>query len=119
MRYQDLRAWQLAVDLAEKVYYLTQPFPAEERFGLVSQMRRSARSVYANIAEGFGRKTGREFVRFLRISSGSLFELESDLELTRRVKLITELDCALVCKDPRETSAVLHALIKGAEARIR
>jgi four helix bundle protein len=86
--YRDLRVWQDAMSLAEACYRLTRPFPREELFGLTSQIRRSAGSIAANIAEGHGRENTGSFVQSLRISQGSLKELETHLILAERVGLL-------------------------------
>ena len=86
--HKKLKAWQLAMDIAEKIYLTTESFPADEKFGLISQMRRCAISVPSNIAEGAGRNTKREFVNFLHIAQGSLSELDTQLELSHRLKYI-------------------------------
>jgi len=83
--YRDLVAWQLGMDLVQTVYDLTNSFPKAEQFGLVTQMRRAAVSIPANIAEGFGRGRKAEFRRFLEIARGSLFELQTHAELARRL----------------------------------
>jgi four helix bundle protein len=75
--YQDLQVWQKAMDLVIECYRLTQRFPANEQYGLTSQIRRAAVSVPANIAEGFGRWYSKEFVRFLLTTNGSLKEVET------------------------------------------
>jgi four helix bundle protein len=69
------------------IYKLTQNFPEIEKFGLTSQLRRSAVSIPSNIAEGFGRRLPKEFIRFLRISISSLFELQSQLEICKSINL--------------------------------
>ncbi|MBU6188918.1 MAG: four helix bundle protein [Betaproteobacteria bacterium] len=86
--YQDLVVWQKAMDLAEMCYRLTMPFPAEERYGMTSQIRRAATSIPANIAEGWGRGTTAEYIHFLRIAQGSIKELETHLLLCQRVDLL-------------------------------
>jgi len=88
--YRDLAAWQRARDLAIATYALTAPFPSEERFGLVSQMRRAAVSIAANIAEGYGRGSAADYSRFLRVARGSLFELESHVEIVAGLRLLDE-----------------------------
>ncbi|MCR9074626.1 MAG: four helix bundle protein [bacterium] len=79
--YQDLAAWQEARVLVRMVYEMSKTFPADERFGLVSQIRRCAVSVPSNIAEGYGRGSRNDYSRFLRIARGSLFEIETQLIL--------------------------------------
>jgi four helix bundle protein len=88
--YRDLRVWQHAMSLAELCYVLTRDFPREEMFGLTSQIRRSAASVPANIAEGHGREHTRSFIQYLRIAQGSLKELETHLLLAERVGIISQ-----------------------------
>ena len=85
--YRDLRVWQEGMTLAETCYRLTQPFPKAELYGMTSQIRRSAVSIPANIAEGYGRENRGEFIQFLRVAQGSLKELETHLLLALRVGL--------------------------------
>tara|TARA_B100000676_G_scaffold311907_1_gene383714 strand:+ start:8135 stop:8446 length:312 start_codon:yes stop_codon:yes gene_type:complete len=80
------------MDLAEKIYLITQDFPDEERFGLSQQMRRASVSVASNIAEGSGRGTDKDFVHFLYIARGSLQELETQLFLSSRLAFQDELE---------------------------
>ena len=87
--YQDLEVWQRGMNLATLAYTLTGPFPKSELFGMTSQIRRSASSIPANIAEGWGRRGTREFQHFLTIAQGSLRELETHLLLASRVGLTT------------------------------
>jgi len=86
--HKNLRAWQLAMDIAEKIYSITESFPTNEKFCLISQMRKCAINVPSNIAEGAGRNTKKEFVNFLHISQGSLSELDTQLELSLRLQYI-------------------------------
>ena len=76
--------------LAETIYEVTRDFPDDERLGLTSQLRRAAVSVSSNIAEGWGRGSRKEYVRFLHIARGSLFEVATQIEIARRVGLISE-----------------------------
>ena len=92
--YRDLIVWQEAMDIAEQVYLLTRAFPRDEAFGITSQMRRCAASIPANIAEGFGRAQRRTFIQFLRVSQGSLKELETHAQLSQRVGLLSSVDLA-------------------------
>ena len=86
--HRDLLVWQQAMDLAQAVYEATSQFPHEERYGLTSQMRRAAVSITSNIAEGSGRSTNADYNQFLRIAKGSLRELETQIELAKRLKLL-------------------------------
>ena len=82
--YRDLQVWQRAVDFSVMTYQITNSFPQSEIYGLTNQMRRAAVSIASNIAEGHGRSDP-EFARFLTISRGSLAELETQLEIARRI----------------------------------
>lgn len=84
--HKDLAVWQRSLDLVSTVYSVTRTWPKEEVFGLTSQVRRAAVSVPSNIAEGAGRNSSAEFNRFLSIAQGSLAELETQLEIARRIE---------------------------------
>ena len=90
--YRDLIVWQKSMELAKETYLLTKIFPKEELYGLISQMRRCAVSVPSNIAEGKGRGSDKEFIRFLRISLGSLYELNTQLELSHNLNYTKNTD---------------------------
>jgi len=90
--FKDLILWQKAVHLTLLIYRLTETFPESERFGLVSQMRRSSVSIPSNVAEGRNRGTRKDFVQFLRISSGSTAELETQLEISKKLKFGKEIN---------------------------
>ena len=77
--YRDLEAWQLAVKIVVEIYRVTRVFPAEEKFGLVAQLRRAAVSIPSNIAEGRGRLGAPEFRRFVSIARGSVAEVETQI----------------------------------------
>ena len=86
-RYRELTVWQKSMKFVADIYKLTQNFPDIEKFGLTSQIRRSAVSIPSNIAEGFGRRLPKEFIRFLRISISSLFELQAQLKICKSINL--------------------------------
>lgn len=88
--FRNLKIWQKSRLLVKEVFLLTRNFPAEEKFGLTSQVLRSAYSVPSNIAEGSGRSSNKEFSRFLDIALGSAYELETQLILASDVNYITE-----------------------------
>ncbi|HEY5650482.1 MAG TPA: four helix bundle protein [Acidimicrobiia bacterium] len=92
--FRQLRVWSQAMSLCERVYEATSQHPTDERFGMVAQSRRSAVSVASNIAEGAGRPGRTEFARFLGYALGSLSELETQVEIARRVGVL-EPDAAL------------------------
>ena len=85
--FEYLEVWQRGMTLAEQAYALTKNFPKEELFGMTSQIRRAAASIPANVAEGWARESTTQFLHFLRISRGSLRELETHLILCHRVGL--------------------------------
>lgn len=86
--YRDLRVWQFGMDLVETIYRETRSLPPDEKFGLVSQIRRCSVSIPANIAEGHGRKATGAFANHLSIASGSVAELETHLLLCQRLGYI-------------------------------
>ncbi len=83
--HKDLDIWKLGIELVEKIYKVTETFPESERFGLISQIQRSAVSYPSNIAEGAARKSHKEYIHFLYISLGSLSELETQLIITDKL----------------------------------
>lgn len=85
--FKDLLIWQKGIDIAEKCYFLTKTFPKDEIYGMVQQIRRSAVSIPANIAEGYGRRSTAEYLRFLNIAQGSVNELQTHLILAQKVEL--------------------------------
>ncbi len=87
----DLKVWQESMDLVEDIYKLSQLFPKDELFGLTSQIRRSAISIPSNIAEGAGRKGKKEWIRFLFIALGSLGELDTQYQISVRLKYTEEI----------------------------
>lgn len=90
MLYKDLLVWQKSIELVENVYAITKSFPDDERFNLTSQIRRSTVSIPSNIAEGHGRKSNGEFTHFLKIAFGSSSELETQLIIAYRLKILSK-----------------------------
>lgn len=87
--YKDLEVWKKSIDLVEAIYKLTEGFPKSEQFSLSVQMQRSAISVPSNIAEGSGRMSTGDYIRFLYIARGSLLELDTQLEIANRLGYIS------------------------------
>jgi four helix bundle protein len=116
--YRDLVAWQQAMRLVESVYALVSLLPADERFGLASQLRRSAVSIPSNIAEGHARESTKEFIRYIATARGSLAELETQLELISRLKMTEagQLDQTLSCCD--ELGRILRGLRKSLDNKL-
>ena len=79
--YKELITWQKGMQLAKEIYRITDYLPKDERFGLSDQLRRACVSIPSNIAEGYGRESKNEYIRFLRIARGSLYEIETQLYL--------------------------------------
>lgn len=86
--HQRLDVWKKAIDFVKKVYHITAMFPAEEKFGLVSQMRRAAISIPSNISEGAGRNNPKEFSQVMGIAQGSVAELETQLIISRELSFL-------------------------------
>ncbi len=89
-KYQDLKIWNKAMELVEKIYLLMKLLPDDEKFGLISQIKRCCVSIPSNIAEGAGRNSSKEFKHFLSIANGSTTELETQILLTNRLSLVNK-----------------------------
>lgn len=106
----DLKVWQLAMDLVTDVYAITKLFPDSEKFGLASQMQRAAVSVPSNIAEGAGRESDADFMRFLVIARGSLSELETQVLISQRLGYVDDVNGLL--SKIKEIFMLLKGLIR-------
>ena len=116
--YRDLGVWQKAIALSVSCYRVTSEFPKEEIYGMTAQIRRASVSVAANIAEGHGRENTRTFIHFLRISQGSLKELETHLVLAEKVGLLTEEGAQPLSAAADEIGRMLRALIRALQAKV-
>lgn len=115
--YQQLEIWQKSRKLVPLIYKLTNNFPASERLGLASQLRRSVISVPSNIAEGWGRNSNQEFIRFLRIARGSLAEMETQVIIACDLGYITleAHNDIIACSE--EVSRMLLGIARNLERR--
>ncbi len=116
--YKDLKVWSKSYQLCLDVYKHTKYFPKDEKYGLVSQIRRSAISVPSNIAEGYGRKTTPEYVRFLYIAYGSICELETQVLLSGDLHYIKSNSIKTLLGTIGDVERMLMALIKSIERKI-
>ena len=111
-RYQDLKIWQRSIKLVGQIYKITKVFPDDERFGLISQIRRSAISIPSNIAEGFGRWGNKEYRHFLYISLGSCAELTTQLVISFNLGYISENEKNELVDETDQISKMTTGLIK-------
>ena len=115
--FKELNVWQKSYKLCLMIYKITKNFPKDERYGLISQTRRSAVSVPSNVAEGYGRKTTSDYLRFLYISYGSLCELETQILISEGLNYIGTKELKNICNDISEVERMLKALIRSLEAK--
>jgi four helix bundle protein len=108
--YRDLIAWQKAMELVDLIYRATRAFPAEELYGLTNQLRRSAVSVPCNMAEGRGRRSIKEFLRFLSIACGSLHEVETQVLVAERQAYVSQEGARDLLKRTDEVSRLISGL---------
>jgi four helix bundle protein len=116
--HKDLRVWQQSIEMVTSIYKMTKAFPKDEIFGLVSQMRRAAVSVPSNIAEGYARGTDKETLHFLRISSGSMSEIETQLMLSLKLGYIGQETYSELSEQITSVWKQLNALISSIKKRL-
>ncbi|WP_138992976.1 four helix bundle protein [Larkinella sp. C7] len=114
--FRNLKVWQLSVDFVTAIYQLTPLFPNDEKFGLSSQIKRSAVSIPSNIAEGSGRGSNKEFARFLSISLASSYELETQLIVANRLNFLTETIVQEITRKLHEIQKMIFSLHKKFES---
>ncbi|MBZ5545847.1 MAG: four helix bundle protein [Acidobacteriia bacterium] len=117
--HRDLEVWQEAMKLAEACYQGTGNFPARETYGLASQIRRAAVSIPSNIAEGHGRRSLPAYLNHLSIALGSQAELETQIELAGRLKLLPATSAEEILTKTGHVGRMLHALVQSLEKTIR
>src|SRR5437868_11266056 len=114
--YRDLLVWQKAIDLVVDAYRATAPFPKSETYGLTSQIRRAATSIPANIAEGYGRGSRKEYVQFLTFAQGSLKELETHFIVAEKLSYLTAVQMNRLLSQTDELGRMLGSLIRKLRA---
>ena len=115
--YQDLEVWRFAVDWTESIYRTTAAWPSDERFGLISQVRRAAVSVASNVAEGAARRSTGEFLQFVGMAQGSLAEAETQLLIATRLGYLREPDHYALTESGDRISRMLASLASALKRR--
>jgi four helix bundle protein len=113
--YRDLVVWQRAYALGLEVYRCTREFPDHERFGLTSQLRRGGVSIASNIAEGYGKGSRQDYLRYLKMSRGALFELETQLLFARDLSYTSREKHEAMAEQTNDVARVLAGLIRSLE----
>lgn len=109
--YRDLIVWQKSVVMVTHVYQLLKVYPEDEKFGLTSQIKRSSISISSNIAEGYGRNYTRDYIRFLNIARGSLFEMQTQFQIALNLKFVEDNDLRVINELSIEVEKMLNSLI--------
>jgi four helix bundle protein len=116
--YRDLIAWKRSMNLVLEVYKASKHWPKEETFGLMNQVRRAVVSIPANIAEGQGRDSAKEFLRFLNIANGSLYEVETHLLIASQLGYLAQNDTDAITQQTSEVGRLLNGLMGSLRTRI-
>jgi len=111
--YKEFLAWQKAMLFVTSIYKITSNFPDYERFGLTSQIRRAAVSIPSNFAEGFGRFHNKSFINFIRISIGSLYEVQTQLGILNNLEVLSDEDYDKLFNESEEILSLLKGVIKS------
>lgn len=115
--FRELIVWQRSMDLVTEIYQASKGFPKQEVYGLTSQIRRSAVSVPSNIAEGYGRQGLNDYIRFLNIAISSLFELQTQVEISFNLLYINEKKFNVLYELTREVERMLSSLIRKLKSK--
>ena len=117
--HEKLKLWKRAVEFVVRLYKVTAPFPQEEKFGLTSQIRRAAVSVPANIAEGAGRQSDKEFAHFLSNAQGSASELATELLIAHKLGYLTSKDYNEISEEVDHIGRMIVGLARTVKTRIK
>ncbi|MDI9869963.1 four helix bundle protein [Flectobacillus roseus] len=116
--FRDLLIWQKSMNLVTDIYQVTRNFPQAEIFGLTSQLRRASISIPSNIAEGYGRNTSKDYLRYLQIALGSLYEIQTQLEIASNLHFLEIFDFNKMISLCLEIERMLTSLIAKIKAKI-
>ena len=117
INFKELIVWQKAMDLTGEIYQIAKRLPKEETYALSDQMRRAAVSILSNIAEGHGRNSTKEFIQFLAIARGSVYELETQLLLCVKIKYMTESEVQNATSLLSEIAKIINSMITKLKGR--
>ena len=117
LNHKDLILWRKAMDLAVLVHQSCTAFPRSEAYGMVSHLRRAATSIPSNVAEGYARRSTKEFIYFLHVARGSMAELETQLLLAQRVGYLPESNVTDLQDKIEEIGRILHAVVAALRRR--
>jgi four helix bundle protein len=117
--FKDLMVWQKGIEVVSDIYALTKSFPKEELYGLTSQIRRAAISIPTNIAEGWGRGTTKNYIQFLEIARGSLYELNTLIIISYNLNYIIQENCGKIETKINEIGRMLNALITKLDSKTK
>ena len=110
--FKDLEIWKKGVTLAADIYAISKDFRASEIYGLTNQMRRASYSISANVAEGYGRESTKNYLQFIRTARGSLYELETYLIVANKLNYLDELKLKSILQKTEELSKMINSLIR-------
>ena len=117
--FKELIIWQKSRELVKNVYSITEKFPSDERFGLISQMRRAAVSIVSNIAEGCGKESEKEFLRFLETAYSSAFELETQFILSEDLGFLDHKENEIILELIQEIQKMIYSFSKSIKSNIK
>jgi len=117
--FEELTIWQEARELTNKIYILSKKFPKEELYGLTSQIRRASVSIMSNIAEGFNRRSTKEFINFLIISRASISEVQNDLYISLDLNYINKKDFETIYNHAQKISMSINKLITYLRSQVK
>ncbi|KAB2845824.1 MAG: four helix bundle protein [Melioribacteraceae bacterium] len=115
--YKELLVWQKARVLVKDIYEITKQFPSSEKYGLISQIQRAAVSIPSNIAEGCGKNSEKELIRYLEIANSSTFELETQIILSNDLEFIKQKDFEVLQNKITEIQKMIFGLIKNIRSK--